>query len=121
MTKGTKILLVDDEPDFTTTLAFWLKKEGYAVTVARRGDEALEAIRSARPDVVFLDKAMPGDDGVATLAKIRKLDATIPVVMMSAYVGDIESRLGGAPGASEVFYKGDDFSKIPLLIHSVLK
>ncbi len=121
MGKEIKVLLVDDEPDFTMSLEFWLKKGGYVVRVARRGDDALKAIRSSRPDVIFLDKRMPGDDGVATLAKIKEMDASIPVVMMSAYVEDIEKKEGDASGIAAIFYKGDDFSKIPLLIRSVLK
>ncbi len=123
MGKEIKVLLVDDEPDFTTPVAFWLKKGGYAVTVVKSGEEALRFLQGQRPDIVFLDKKMPGEGGAATLKKIKEIDASLPVVMMSAYVGDLEKKETDVDvsGISGIFYKGDDFSTITQLIQSVLK
>jgi len=123
MGKEIKVLLVDDEPDFTATVAFWMKKEGYAVTVAKSGEEALPLLRQQRPDIVFLDKTMPGAGGPATLRKIKEFDASIPVVMMSAYVGDLEKKETDVDtsGIAGIFYKGDDFSKLTQMIRSILK
>ena len=121
MAQEVKVLLIEDEADFTATVAFWLKKEGYAVTVANRCEEALTAFERQRPDIVFLDKTMPGMGGAATLKKIKEMDAAIPVVMMSAYVGDIEKKEGDTTDIAAVFNKSDDFSRITDLIRSILK
>ena len=120
MAKAIKILLIDDEPDFTTPVAFWMKTQGHAVTVAKSCDEALPALRAQRPDVIFLDKTMPGCDGIETLAKIREIDRSVPIVMMSAYTGDIEKQGERPKDVAMIFYKGDDFSKITDILRSVL-
>jgi len=122
MAKDIKVLLVDDEPDFTTPVAFWMRKGGYNVIVAKSGEEALQLLRGQRPDIVFLDKTMPGMGGAAALKKIRAMNPSLPVIMMSAYVGDLEKKETDADfsGISAIFYKGDDFAKITELIQFVL-
>jgi len=118
--KAIKVLLIDDQPDFTTPVAFWMKTQGCVVTVATSSDEALRLLQKKRPDIIFLDKTMPGCDGVETLGKIREIDASLPVVMMSAYVDDIEKQGDRPEGIAAIFYKGDDFSKITDLLRTVL-
>jgi DNA-binding response OmpR family regulator len=55
-----KILIADDEPNILISLEFLMKREGYEVSVARDGIEALAAIAATRPDLVLLDVMMPG-------------------------------------------------------------
>jgi DNA-binding response OmpR family regulator len=61
MTK--KVLIADDEPNILITLEYLMKREGWLVSVARDGNQALEAIRRERPDLVLLDVMMPGKSG----------------------------------------------------------
>ena len=77
------VLVVDDEEvirDF-----FIRTLTGYKVLTASSGEEALNIIRKDRPDLVLLDIKMPGIDGIETLKKIKEIDSSIVVVMLSAF------------------------------------
>ena len=58
-----RVLIVDDEPNIVLSLEFLLRQQGYEVTVARDGEEALAAAAAQRPDLVVLDVMLPGLDG----------------------------------------------------------
>ncbi len=79
-----KVLVVDDEPEVRQLLQDFLSGRGYDVLVAASGAEALEAVDAQRPDVVLLDVAMPGLDGVETLRRIVMTDPPVPVIMVTA-------------------------------------
>ena len=83
MTLG-RILVVDDEAPIREVLTEYFATEGYAVEVATSGVEALTAIRGRRADLVLLDVRMPGLDGVQVLRRIRELDDSVPVIMVTA-------------------------------------
>jgi PAS domain S-box-containing protein len=72
---GRRILVVDDEPDARDLLAQILSQAGAEVTVVESADEALEALRRWRPDVLVSDIGMPGDDGYVLIRKVRALGA----------------------------------------------
>ncbi|MFK7932528.1 MAG: response regulator transcription factor [Saprospiraceae bacterium] len=76
MTKATSsihILLVDDEPDILEFLAYGLNKEGYQITTAANGYEALDRARESTPDLIVLDLMMPKLDGISTYKKLRQI------------------------------------------------
>lgn len=77
------ILVVDDEPNIRRMVASLLTAEGHQASVAATGEEALQALTESEPDVVLLDLALPGIDGISVLSQIREKHATLPVVMMS--------------------------------------
>jgi two-component system nitrogen regulation response regulator NtrX len=77
------ILVVDDEPNIRRMLASLLSAEGHTAAQAASGEDALAAIRVAEPDVVLLDLALPGADGVQILEQIRREWPGLPVIMMS--------------------------------------
>jgi CheY-like chemotaxis protein len=79
-----KILVVEDEFEVRQLLGEFLSGRGYEVHVAASGIEALDAVEAERPDVVLLDVAMPGMDGVETLRRIVMNDPPIPVIMVTA-------------------------------------
>jgi two-component system response regulator HydG len=79
-----KILLVDDETGILDTLEILFRGEGYEVAVASSGRAALEALESAKPDIVLSDIRMPGAGGLDVLAKAREVDPTLPVILMTA-------------------------------------
>ncbi len=79
-----KVLVVDDEPEVREVLQEFLSGRGYEVTVAENGLAALAALEAQRPDLVLLDVAMPGMDGVETLRRIVELQPPIPVIMVTA-------------------------------------
>ncbi len=80
-----KILIVDDEKNMRKTLADILHDEGYDVTVAATGDEAVELCSKNSFDVVLMDVRMPGIDGVEAFRRIRRHREGVRVILMSAY------------------------------------
>ena len=81
-----KILMADDERDILDIMAKKIAQEGYAVTIARDGQEALEKIISELPDVVVLDLSMPRMDGFGVLKNLREHPPCakwIPVIIVS--------------------------------------
>ena len=111
MDRKIKILLVDDEPDFTKPMAFWLEGKGYTVLVAGDGERAIKVIKEDAPDIVFMDLNMPVMDGVQAVKKIREFNKDIPLIVISAYLEDERVRDVGSYGISGVFYKGTDFKE----------
>jgi len=79
-----RILVVDDEAPIREVLTEYFATEGYDVEAATSGVEALTAIRGRRADLVLLDVRMPGLDGVQVLRRIRELDDSVPVIMVTA-------------------------------------
>ena len=87
---GEHILIVDDEPAIQATLRAVLEDEGYRVSTAGSGEEAVRVVTDEAPDLVFLDIWMPGMDGLETLAELRRARPESPVVMISGH-GTIET------------------------------
>jgi len=87
--RGVSILVVDDALDARESLAMLLEECGAHVTAVASAPEALEALASARPDVLVSDLAMPGLDGYALVARLRSLEADgatpVPALALSAY------------------------------------
>ncbi len=81
-----KLLVVDDEPYLTELVAQSLERAGYAVTVCSDGEEALEAARRERPDLIVSDYQMPLMDGFALAVRLKETAETshIPVIMLTA-------------------------------------
>ena len=80
-----KILIVDDEPSNRNILGQELTHEGYAVSAASDGREALRKAESFRPDLIILDYMMPDLSGLEVLQELRKRENDTPVVMITAY------------------------------------
>jgi CheY-like chemotaxis protein len=81
-TKG-KILWVDDEIDLLRPHIRFLTDKGYSVDTATNGEDALEQVRNTGFDLVFLDEMMPGMGGLRTLAEMKDLYPTLPIVMIT--------------------------------------
>jgi CheY-like chemotaxis protein len=119
--KNIKVLLADDEADFRELMSFWLKTKGYQVITAENGEQALKKIASEQPDVVFLDLNMPVMDGAVALKKLRETDSDLPVIVISAFVGDRKAIEVHKYGISGVFIKGKEFQEGLLLLEAVLR
>jgi len=87
------ILAVDDEPKMTRFIRMNLELEGYRVSEAVNGMEALDKVREELPDLVLLDVMMPDLDGFETLAYIRGI-SSVPVIMLTAK-GEEEDKVRG--------------------------
>jgi two-component system nitrogen regulation response regulator NtrX len=80
-----RILVIDDEPAIRDSLRMILEYEDYQFVGAASGQEALDVLQRERPDVVLLDIKMPGVDGMEVLRKLRAVDETLPVIMISGH------------------------------------
>ena len=102
-----KILIVDDEPNIVISLEFLLKREGYAVVIARDGQEAIEAIERERPDLVLLDVMMPKKSGFEVCQDVRTNDAlqATKILMLTAKGRDTDVAKGLALGADAYMTK----------------
>lgn len=121
MNERIKVLLVDDEADYTHSMKFWLESKGYSVMVAYDGKSAIQLVKENPPDIVFLDLKMPVMDGVETLKRIRKFNRRLPVMVVSAHLDDPTIKDATPYGISGVFYKGKDFSEWLPLLESALR
>ncbi len=83
MQQAIRILVVDDEPAIRRALRPPLMELGFQVAEASRGEEALQALRSATYDAVLLDINMPGIGGIETLRRIRAFAPRLPVLMLT--------------------------------------
>jgi CheY-like chemotaxis protein len=78
-----RILVIDDEADMRTMLEQMLKSSGHEVVSAANGQEGVELYRATSPDVVILDLVMPVQEGLETIAKLRKEFPNVVIVAMS--------------------------------------
>ncbi len=98
------ILIVEDEPALQDTLAYSLKKEGYAVEVAGDGLAALEAARRLKPDLIVLDIMLPKMDGFE-VARILRKEITAAILMLTARDNEIDRVVGLEVGADDYLTK----------------
>jgi DNA-binding response OmpR family regulator len=80
-----KVLVVDDEESIRELYRADLTDEGYEVELAADGRQALLGLDSFRPDLVTLDIKLPDIDGIEVLRRIREKNATVPVVLLTAF------------------------------------
>jgi two-component system, OmpR family, alkaline phosphatase synthesis response regulator PhoP len=99
-----KILVADDEPNIIKLLRMYLREEGYEVSAARDGREALERFRADKPDLVLLDLMMPEMGGFEVCTEIRK-ESDIPVIMLTARTDDVDKIVGLEMGADDYITK----------------
>ena len=102
-----KILVADDEPNIVISLEYLLKREGYTVTIARDGQEALDAIARDHPDLVLLDVMMPKKSGFEVCQELRINEALqhIKILMLTAKGRDTDVAKGLALGADAYMTK----------------
>ena len=116
-----RILVVDDEPLNLDLLEQELSDLGYAVDKAGDGPTALESIARASPDLVLLDYQMPGMNGIEVLGEIKKRDATLPVIIITAY-GTIERAVAAIKsGADDFITKPFDPDHLAVVIKKALE
>lgn len=116
-----KVLLIDDETDYSETMGFYLMAKGYKVRTAPSGRAGIAEIKKDRPDILFLDFLMPDMDGVDTLREIRSFDIDLPVIMVTAYASDEKMQTVKGYGISGIFPKAEDFTVAAKLVGEALK
>jgi len=116
------ILVVDDEKDIIDLLSYNLTKEGFNVTTARNGREALERLKQ-KPDLVILDVMMPEMNGLQVVQEMKKNKSTvsIPVILLTAKGSETDEIVGLEVGADDYIVKPVKIGKIVARIHAALR
>lgn len=118
-----RVLVVDDEPDITALVAYHLAREGYRVSTAASGPEALKAVAEQRPDLVVLDLMLPGQSGYEVLEELRRKEDTrdIGVVVLTARRDEGDRIKGLTLGADDYLVKPFSPRELVLRVGAVLR
>ena len=119
----TSILIVDDEEDILELLRFNLEREGFKTFCANSGEKALEAVKTAAPDLVLLDLMLPGIDGleVARVLKSSPNTSTLPIIMLTAKGDESDVVRGLELGADDYVTKPFSPRVITARVRAVLR
>ena len=115
-----KILLVEDEKTLAKALKFSLEKEGFTVTVAYDGEEALQAVSRDKPQLMVLDLMIPKIDGFEVCRTVRR-DSEIPIIILTAKAEDIDKILGLELGADDYMTKPFNTRELLSRIRAILR
>jgi len=118
-----RVLVIEDEPDIAALIAYQLTREGFRVETAGNGVEGLDAVGREVPDLVVLDRMLPGLSGDAVLERLRSERATagIPVLVLTAKREE-EDRIGGLElGADDYLTKPFSPRELVLRVQAILR
>ena len=116
-----KILIVDDDRDFSKALETYLSRSGYEVCYASSAEEAYDAIYKNVFDLIISDIMMPGTDGFQFATQIRSINSTIPLLFIST-LDDIQSKHKGFQiGIDDYMVKPIEFDELKMRIKAILR
>jgi DNA-binding response OmpR family regulator len=120
---ANRVLIVEDEPDIRDLLAFHLERDGFHVTKARSGADALRHIKHGPPDLVLLDLMLPEVDGLEVCRRIRQDPRTsaLPIVMLTAKGEEVDRILGLELGADDYIVKPFSPKEVVARVRAVLR
>jgi phosphate regulon transcriptional regulator PhoB len=120
---ASRVLIVEDEPDIRDLLAFHLERDGYQVTRATTGSEALRQVRATPPDLVILDLMLPEMDGLEVCRRLRTDGATagLPVIMLTAKGDEVDRVVGLEIGADDYIVKPFSPKEVLARVRAVLR
>ena len=123
MAATQRILVIDDEPDIVELVSYNLKKEGFMVSSASDGEEALEKIKKEDFNLVILDLMLPGIQGMELCRMIRKNQKTdrLPIIMLTAKGEEIDRILGLEIGADDYIAKPFSPRELVARVKAVLR
>jgi two-component system, OmpR family, response regulator RegX3 len=116
----TRIMVVEDEESFSDALSFMLRKEGFAVSVATTGPDALAQFEREPSDLVLLDLMLPGMSGTDVCRSIRAR-SRVPIIMVTAKDSEIDKVLGLELGADDYVTKPFSSRELVARIRAVLR
>ncbi|HEV8480456.1 MAG TPA: sigma-54 dependent transcriptional regulator [Candidatus Eisenbacteria bacterium] len=116
-----RILVVDDEASMTQFLSIVLRKEGYQVVAVNNGSEALDKAKSESFAVAITDFKMPGMDGLEVLSALKKIDANLPVILLTAYASQKSAIDALNLGAYQYLEKGAKGDEVALVVKNAIE
>ena len=122
MSTRKHILIVDDEADFRDTLSEQFElSEGFQVTSAATGEEALTLAAAKRVDIIVLDVDMPGINGIETCKRLRAAGIRAPIIMLTGRTGEADTVAGLDAGANDYVTKPFTFSVLLARVRAQLR
>ncbi|HEY2359395.1 MAG TPA: response regulator, partial [Phenylobacterium sp.] len=117
------VLVVEDEDSLATLLQYNLQKEGYEVTLAGDGEEALLMVEERLPDLIVLDWMLPKVSGIEVCRRLRQRNETrnIPIVMLTARGEETDRVRGLDTGADDYVVKPFSMTELSARIRAVLR
>lgn len=120
MSDSIKVLLIDDEEEFSNTLAERLSIRGFETMTASNGEAGLKLISDERFSIVILDLMMPGMSGLDTLRQIKIIAPDLPVVLLTGHGSTREGMEGMRLGAFDYLMKPLDIKDLIQKINSAV-
>jgi len=117
----THILVVEDEPGIAFALEADLHTEGYTVTLAATGDEALRLARAGEFDLILLDIMLPGKDGFEVCRERRRAGSRTPIILLTAKAQKAEKVMGLELGADDYLTKPFSPRELVARVKAVLR
>jgi len=117
---GANILVVDDEPQIRRVLRSTLSSNGYVITDAKTGEEAIESVRKNKPDLVLLDVNMPGMGGIEACREIRRASEA-PIIMLTVRSAERDKVLALDAGADDYVVKPFGIEELLARIRAALR
>jgi two-component system response regulator RegX3 len=120
MTAATSVLVVEDEDSFIDALTVGLSREGFKVSVARDGAEALDVFDDVAPDLVLLDVMLPKVSGIDVCRELRSR-SNVPIIMVTAKGAEIDTVVGLEVGADDYVTKPYRLRELVARMRAVLR
>lgn len=121
MANAVEVVLVEDDATVLTVVAEYLRRRDYSVTAFSDGLSAQAALREARPDVLILDRMLPGVDGDELCRQVRAQSPQIPIIMLTA-LGAVGQRIDGLEhGADDYIAKPFVLRELQLRIDAMVR
>lgn len=114
------ILVVDDEPKIVQVARDYLQRAGFRVLAAGDGSAVLTMVRMARPDLIVLDLALPGMDGLDVTRALRR-ESQVPVIMLTARADEADRLIGLELGADDYIVKPFSPKELVARVRAVLR
>ena len=120
MTEGAKLLIVEDEAKVARLLKNFLQAHGHKCSVLERGDLVLDWLKDNRADAILLDVMLPGMDGMTVCRAIRET-STVPIIMLTARVEEVDQLLGLELGADDYICKPFNLKYVAARVAALLR
>ena len=120
---ASRVLIVEDERDIRDLVVLHLQRDGYQVSTAGSGEEALLQVKHSPPDLVLLDLMLPGMSGLEVCRRLRQeqATATLPILMLTAKADEVDRVVGLEMGADDYVVKPFSPKELVARVHALLR
>lgn len=120
MNNGSRILLVEDEPNISEVVALYLKRGGFQVQAVKNGTDAMQSLQRELPDLLILDLMLPGLDGLSIIRRLRD-HSDVPIIILTARREEADRIAGLEMGADDYVVKPFSPQELVSRVRAVLR